>query len=146
MIRIKNGQPHSAYPLPMSSPRQRYEKDQKELIDLLRQVQDAKENGPDGALRAFSAFRVKLERLILYEESILFPRFDRTKGLLREGPTAVMRVEHRQIRILLNEIEEKLLKGDLKTDAEQIVLFEILRAHQQQERIVVSPMIDRPPD
>ena len=129
----------------MSTTRKRFEEDQNELIGLLRRVQDAKEIGLDDALRAFSEFRTKLERLILCEENILFPQFDETNGLLKEGPTAVMRVEHRQIRLLLNEIGEKLLKGDMKTDAEQVVLLEVLHAHQQQERIVVYPMIDQLP-
>jgi hemerythrin-like domain-containing protein len=127
----------------MTSIRKYYERDQRRLIDLLRGVQDAKEIGPDRAHRAFSKFRAKLERHIACEEKVLFPRFDETNGLLKGGPTAVMRVEHRQIRRLLDEIGEKLLRGEMDTDAEQIVLLELLYAHQQQERAVVYPTMDK---
>lgn len=119
--------------------RKRYEKDHRKLIDLLQCVQDAKEKGPGETLDAFLHFSGQLERLIEHEENVLFPKFDKVNGLLKEGPTAVMRVEHRQIRWLLSEIREKLSRGDLQTDAEQIVLLEILRSHQTQERAIVYP-------
>ncbi|HWL53265.1 MAG TPA: hemerythrin domain-containing protein [Chthoniobacteraceae bacterium] len=123
----------------MASIRKRYEKDHRELIGLLQCVQDAKESGPKEALKAFLLFAKRLERLIEHEENVLFPHFDEANGLASEGPTAVMRVEHRQIRWLLAEIKEKLSRGDLRTDAEQIVLLEILRNHQDQERAIVYP-------
>lgn len=129
----------------MPSNRKRYEKDQKELIERLQSVQDAKELGPQQALSAFEKFRIKLERLIAHEEKIVFPHFDEAKGLRKEGPTAVMRVEHQQIRFLLDKIGEKLLQGNMATDAEQIVLSEILRSHQQHERTVVYPTMDQLP-
>jgi len=53
-----------------------------------------------------------------------------------------MRVEHRQIRLLLDEISAKLARGDMRTDAEQVVLLEILRAHQRLERTLVYPAVD----
>lgn len=122
----------------MASTHPRYERDHhRELISFLQCVQDAKEKGPKETLEAFLLFATRLERLIEHEENVLFPHFDEANGLNREGPTAVMRVQHRQIRWLLAEIEEKLLNGDLQTDAEQIVLLEILRSHQNQERAIV---------
>lgn len=125
----------------MTPLRKRYEKDQACLITLLRGVQDAKATGLDHTQRLFAQFKAALEKMIASEEEVFFPSFDKTNGLAGDGPTAIMRVEHRQIRRLLEEIEEKLLKGDMRTDAEQIVLLQLLRAHQQQERAVVYPVI-----
>lgn len=123
----------------MASTRKSYEKSQRALIGLLQCVQDAKELGQKETLEAFTLFSTRLQHLIEHEEAVLFPHFDQANGLLKEGPTAVMRVEHRQIRWLLSEIENKLRQGNLQTDAEQIVLLEILRAHQHQERAIVYP-------
>jgi|GEM_PF-76296 len=122
-----------------------YEQDQKEVIGLLQRFEAAKETGPQQARQVFRELRTRLERLIAHEEEVLFPRFDQANGLSREGPTAVMRVEHRQIRLLLDEIEEKLRRCDTGTDAEQIVLLEILRTHQRLERTLVYPT-SRPTD
>ncbi len=130
----------------MTSIQKRYEKDQTRLIDLLRCVQDAKETGFEQTRNLFAEFRAQLEGMISSEEGNLFPRFDESNGLTGEGATAVMRVEHRQIRWLLDEIGKKLLRGDMGTDAEQIVLMEFLRAHLQQERAVVYSTLNEAPN
>lgn len=128
----------------MTSFRKRYENDQTRLIDLLRRVQDAKEISLSRTQRAFAEFKRQIEKHIASEEQVFFPRFETNNGLIEEGPTAVMRVEHRQIRRLLTEIGEKLRKGDLTTDAEQVVLLDFLLVHQQHERAVVYSTMNEP--
>jgi len=115
------------------------------FIDLLRGIQEAKGEGVEQARTLFKEFRLHLERHIAREEEFLFPSFNEAKGAAGAGLTAVMRVEHRQIRHLLDEIDEKFARGDLDTDAEQIVLLELLRGHQQQERAVVYRAMEGEP-
>lgn len=111
--------------------------DETRLIALLRRVQEAKAVSLSRTQRLFARFRTQLEREIAREEESLFPPFDESNGLAGSGPTAIMRVEHRQLRHLLEEIGERFRRGDLETDAEQIVLIELLRRHRQQERALL---------
>lgn len=127
----------------MSQNHQRYEAVQREVVELLQQYQSAKEQGVGAALRVFSRLRQTLEHLIFREENELFPSFEQVSDPSGEGPTEIMRVEHRQIRALLNDIEEKLRQGNMKTDAEQVVLHGMLTTHQRQERQTLQQAIER---
>jgi uncharacterized protein (DUF2249 family) len=54
------------------------------------------------ARQRFAEFRTGLKRHIRMEEQVLFPAFDRATGM--EGPTAVMRQEHRTIEGTLDRM------------------------------------------
>ena len=65
-------------------------------------------NEPDGgrAKKLFSRFESGLRAHIGWEEDMLFPPFEERTGMRDSGPTVVMRVEHQQIKELLQSIRE----------------------------------------
>ncbi len=91
----------------------------------------------------FKEFKFGLQRHIVWEESILFPRFEHKTGMVREGPTEVMRREHRQIADRLEAIHKFVQKEDPNSDAEEQALLETLGAHNQKEEHVLYPALDR---
>ncbi len=105
------------------------------LINLLRRVEEAKAADLTAARRLFAAFCSELEEQIDHEERHLFPAGGEPACEL----AAVMRVEHRQLRRLLRDIGRKLFAGNGRTDAEQIVLAELLRSHRLREREAFPP-------
>jgi hypothetical protein len=52
---------------------------------------------------AWQAFDRTMRHHFAMEEEVLFPAFERTTGMVR-GPTMVMRMEHTQMRALLDQI------------------------------------------
>ncbi len=88
-------------------------------------------------------FRLGLLNHILWEEEILFPIFDERSGMSGGGPTAVMRSEHGRIKVLLEEITEKLRQNELAGIGEpENELVEILRSHNRKEENILYPSID----
>ena len=101
-------------------------------------MQDAKK-----AKEYFGKFKHGLERHIEWEESILFPLFEEKTGMKDQGPTAVMRHEHTQIKQYFQAIHENILKDDFNTYQEEDSLLETLQAHNQKEEGILYPAIDR---
>lgn len=96
---------------------------------------------------AFGLFAHGLRRHIGFEEALLFPEFERRTGTRRgNGPTAVMRDEHRRILALLDTMEAVI--GDAGPDAGLLVellrrrLHEVLGAHNRKEEDVLYPVAD----
>ena len=73
-------------------------------------MEDSAAKSIEGAKDAFNAFRDATERHFQMEERVMFLEFEQKTGMT-QGPTAIMRHEHSQMRNLLSEmakaIEEK---------------------------------------
>ncbi len=95
----------------------------------------------------FGDFRSGLERHIVWEEDLLFPIFERATGMRDAGPTAVMRMEHRQIREILEQIDQTL-RAENPTAIGQPAnaLLEVLGSHNQKEEHILYPAIDNVTD
>ncbi len=91
------------------------------------------------------AFGKELRRHILDEEEILFPRFEERTGTRAGGPTAVMRMEHRQMEALIQELITTLGKGSGPVQvAEQTKVFSsLMDGHDKKEEGMLYPMMDR---
>ena len=92
---------------------------------------------------AWAEFELGLRRHIGFEEEILFPGFEAGTGMSPQaGPTAVMRIEHREIERLLEAI-----RGALAGIADPLPLrtelHRVLAAHNMKEEQVLYPMTDR---
>ncbi len=77
------------------------------------------------------------------EEEILFPEFEARTGIT-EGPTAVMRMEHDQMRILLDQMRQALADRDVDAflgDAETFMI--LTQQHDMKEEQVLYPMSDQ---
>ncbi|PKO84934.1 MAG: hypothetical protein CVU17_01805 [Betaproteobacteria bacterium HGW-Betaproteobacteria-11] len=84
-----------------------------------------------------------LEAHFLAEEEILFPAFEQASGM-STGPTAVMRLEHGQIRELLEALDQALAAKEDEAFAGAVeTLLILLQQHNQKEENILYPMCDR---
>ena len=74
-----------------------FEQDHDRLDELFKTFQQLKRSDFAKAKEAFKEFKVGLQRHIVWEEDLLFPLWEKKTGRSEEGPTVVMRAEHRQI-------------------------------------------------
>jgi uncharacterized protein (DUF2249 family) len=89
-------------------------------------------------------FVAGLRRHIRFEDGILFPLFERVSGMAPDrGPTAVLRVEHRAIEALLDDIQEAVHRGMRPQGPTRRDLHDILRHHDAKEEGVLYPLLDR---
>lgn len=117
--------------------------DHDRLEDLFKNFQGAKTRDAGKARELFSEFKRGLQRHIVWEEEFLFPRFEERTGAGNGGPTAVMRLEHRRIKELLDAIHDRVAIGKTDTDEDERELKDVLMIHNTKEESVLYPGIDR---
>lgn len=122
---------------------QHYTEDHQRLDDLFHEFLNSKASDHRAAENSFDEFKAGLERHIVWEEEILFPAFEQKIGHLQGGPTAVMRMEHREIRKYLDAIARKLTEQNVHTDDDEMRLEAVLSAHNHKEEGILYPMMDR---
>ena len=95
------------------------------------------------AASAFREFRLGLTRHIRAEEEILFPVFEDKTGMRDAGPTAVMRMDHKDIKELMDKIVNAADAKDEKTAVDCAeALFNILVDHNMKEEHILYPETD----
>ncbi|MEY3220871.1 MAG: hypothetical protein RIT27_2228 [Pseudomonadota bacterium] len=91
----------------------------------------------------FNAFQAATVQHFNREEQVLFPAFEKVSGH-SEGPTAVMRFEHTQMRDLFLQMKNAL---DQQDSDEYLGLSEsllmLIRQHNAKEEQILYPMSDR---
>ena len=104
----------------------------------------AEENRFEEALGHMGEFKEGLFRHIEIEEQILFPAFEEKTGMRDVGPTAVMRMEHKDIKDAVNDIvkacEEKRLD---EFERGKATLLGVLVEHNMKEEQILYPGTDR---
>jgi hemerythrin-like domain-containing protein len=112
--------------------------------DLFAEAENAASNGDwPSASSVWEGFCRELENHLQREEQFLFPAFEAQTGNT-QGPTAVMRQEHSQMRALIhqmtaavsNQDEEAFLGG---ADTLQILISQ----HNMKEEQILYPMTDQ---
>ncbi len=88
-------------------------------------------------------FAQELEKHFEREESILFPEFESASGMTG-GPTQMMRMEHEQMRTLVEEIN----KATRNKEKDQFLalsetLMVTMQQHNMKEEQMLYPMIDQ---
>jgi DUF438 domain-containing protein len=95
-----------------------------------------------GAEDAWSRFSRVLDKHITgLEEELLFPAFEEVNG--PAGPTQMMRMEHDQMRILVEQIRTALSDQDQQTFlglAETLML--LIQQHNMKEEQILYPLMD----
>jgi hemerythrin-like domain-containing protein len=93
------------------------------------------------ALPAWQKFNTSMLRHLDMEEQVLFPAFDSRSGMGGGGPTAMMRMEHQQMRGLLDQIGEAMDAGDAQ-EAMDIgdTLLMLIQQHNVKEEGMLYPM------
>lgn len=106
----------------------------------------AEELASDGewaeAAAALKQFANALNAHFDAEESTLFPAFEQATGMT-QGPTAVMRSEHQNMRDALAALQYALDKQDADDFAgEAETLLIMMQQHNMKEESVIYPMLD----
>jgi iron-sulfur cluster repair protein YtfE (RIC family) len=103
----------------------------------------AREGDWTPARAAYGEFECGVERHMRDEEEVLFPLFEARSGIV-DGPTGVLRAEHRQVRGSLVRMHDAVTGGDAPGFEEgRSFLHSVLPAHDAQEEHVLFPTIDR---
>ncbi len=95
----------------------------------------------DTARPVWQKFDTGMRRHMAMEEDILFPAFDSRSGMGGGGPTAMMRMEHQQMRGLLDQIGAAMESGDTQ-EALDIgdTLLMLIQQHNVKEEGMLYPM------
>ncbi|MEO5367405.1 MAG: hemerythrin domain-containing protein [Magnetococcus sp. WYHC-3] len=90
----------------------------------------------------FQRFDTGMRHHFTMEEKGFFPLFERATGMT-QGPTAVMRMEHRQMLGLLERMAESVRRGDMAELANTggTLLF-LMQQHNAKEEQMLYPMGD----
>jgi hemerythrin-like domain-containing protein len=97
----------------------------------------------EAAARGFGRFLAAMQHHFAMEEKIMFPAFEERTGM-RNGPTAVMRSEHRQMDTLLDQLANAVahqLQQDYLGDAETLLL--VMQQHNTKEEQMLYRMADQ---
>ena len=97
----------------------------------------------DSARSLFDRFQAAMAHHLAMEEEVLFPAFEARTGMSM-GPTQVMRMEHAQMRALLDEAADALGAGnteDYLGQAETLLIM--MQQHNMKEENVLYPMCDQ---
>lgn len=113
--------------------------------DELFAVAEAAASGGDLSRthQAHAAFEAALLHHLGMEENVLFPDFEAATGMTA-GPTAVMRMEHGQMRGLFTQMQQALDSGALEgyLGAAETLLI-LIQQHNMKEEHMLYPMCDR---
>lgn len=97
----------------------------------------------DEAAQSWKIFRNALETHLNREEGFLFPAFEAQTGNT-QGPTAVMRMEHEQMRSLVSDMDEAIVARDADSFlglAETLMI--LTQQHNMKEEQILYPMSDQ---
>lgn len=127
----------------MSSAVEYLTKDHRDCDELWATVESAADGDDLPATReAFAAFDRALRRHLDFEESVLFPALEEATGM-RGGPTAVMRMEHDQMRRILATMASALEGGDASAVLDHgDTLLMLIQQHNSKEEHVLYPLSD----
>jgi DUF438 domain-containing protein len=118
--------------------------DHRRCDDRLAAVEQAVADGRTGeAHAAFEGFRRAMLAHFDSEEHTLFPAFEARTGMSM-GPTQIMRMEHGQMRTLMDDALQALDEGtadDYLGVAETLLIM--MQQHNMKEENVLYPMCDQ---
>ncbi|MFT7009262.1 MAG: hemerythrin-like domain-containing protein [Colwellia sp.] len=93
------------------------------------------------AITKWQSFALELTQHFSQEEDVLFPKFEQATGMTA-GPTQVMRMEHQQMRALVQDLDNALAAQDKD---EYLGLSETLmvmmQQHNMKEEMMLYPMM-----
>lgn len=128
----------------MSNIRSFMTEDHRHCDDLFAEAEQAigKKN-LEAARAAFDHFRSAMLAHFDTEEKTLFPTFEAKTGMTM-GPTQVMRMEHSQIRSLMDAAVDALKSGNLDDYLGQAeTLLIMMQQHNMKEENMLYPMCDQ---
>lgn len=108
--------------------------------ELFASMEDAASSDLGSAVKAFEEFRDATERHFQMEERVMFFEFEQKTGMT-QGPTAVMRHEHSQMRNLMLEMAKALEDGNKdKFFGNSETLMILMQQHNMKEEQMLYTM------
>ena len=106
-------------------------------------VEAAADAGDTPAMAAhWQSFQNRLLRHLAMEEQLMFPAFEAATGMTA-GPTQVMRMEHEQMRGVLEQMSAAVERGDAEELVDQGDTLNILiQQHNMKEEGMLYPMAE----
>jgi iron-sulfur cluster repair protein YtfE (RIC family) len=97
----------------------------------------------DSARSLFGQFQAAMAHHLAMEEDVLFPAFESRTGM-SSGPTQVMRMEHEQMRDLMQEMANAVAAGNQDSYLGlSETLNMLMQQHNLKEENMLYPMSDR---
>jgi iron-sulfur cluster repair protein YtfE (RIC family) len=97
----------------------------------------------DSARSLFGQFQAAMAHHLAMEEDVLFPAFESRTGM-SSGPTQVMRMEHVQMRDLMQEMAKAVAAGNQDSYLGlSETLNMLMQQHNLKEENMLYPMSDR---
>ncbi|MDX2369837.1 MAG: hemerythrin domain-containing protein [Colwellia sp.] len=93
------------------------------------------------ALTKWQSFALELTKHFGQEEDTLFPKFEQATGMTA-GPTQVMRMEHQQMRALVQDLDNALAaqnKDEYLGLSETLMVM--MQQHNMKEEMMLYPMM-----
>ena len=107
--------------------------DHRNCDDIFAQMEEAVANGSEEAIAKFEEFYDALTKHFKMEEEVMFKAFEKKTGMT-QGPTAVMRMEHEQMRGLLTKMVEAVgAKDNNKFFGLSETLMILMQQHNMKE-------------
>ena len=118
--------------------------DHRHCDDLFAEAEQAiAKNNLEAARAAFGHFYEAMLAHFAAEEKTLFPTFEAKTGMSM-GPTQVMRLEHTQMRALLDDANAALNSGEVDDYIGQAeTLLIMMQQHNMKEENILYPMCDQ---
>jgi hemerythrin-like domain-containing protein len=111
------------------------------LWSKLESAADAGHNSQ--ATELWTKFEQAMRRHFAMEEEVLFPEFERATGMTH-GPTQVMRMEHAQMRSVLDQLSIEAQRGNLRGLLDHgDTLLMLIQQHNLKEEGVLYPMAEQ---
>ena len=95
----------------MDSIKEYLTQDHRRCDDVFAKMEDVASSSLDEAKPLVEEFIADMERHFQMEERVMFLEFEQKTGMT-QGPTAVMRHEHEQMRALMQQMKNALQNGD----------------------------------
>jgi len=95
------------------------------------------------ALTNWQTFALELTKHFSQEEEVLFPQFEQATGMTA-GPTQVMRMEHQQMRALVQDLDNALAaqeKDEYLGLSETLMVM--MQQHNMKEEMMLYPMMEQ---
>lgn len=118
--------------------------DHRACDDLFASAEDAvAQKNWDSARSLFERFQTAMAHHLAMEETVLFPAFEARTGM-SSGPTQVMRMEHEQMRGLLQEMAGAVTNADQdRYLGLSETLNMLMQQHNLKEENMLYPMSDQ---
>jgi hemerythrin-like domain-containing protein len=118
--------------------------DHRACDDLFALAEEAAANSNwDSARALFGKFQAAMAHHLAMEEEALFPAFEERTGM-RAGPTQVMRMEHEQMRALIDDMAAAAEAGNVSAYlGASETLNMLMQQHNIKEENMLYPMADR---